>query len=202
MNGPGSHQHRGLGMQGRYRAVVTGGTPAGPHSRPPAPPHARGGWHPHNQHPQHAQIPQQYTGNKEYPYRQCPPPRFHNGYIIAITNLAHLLVHIRRLCRYNFFFFFFLYFFAFSLHYVLSFAFIKDQSILFFVYFRVSLNNLFFSYTIVRFVNVMSIIHNLFVYDVYTIQNNRKYHDVLSCNQANNYRNELFCSRILLYNPS
>ncbi|KAG6795176.1 RING finger protein 44 isoform X1 [Apis mellifera caucasica] len=79
MNGPGSHQHRGLGMQGRYRAVVTGGTPAGPHSRPPAPPHARGGWHPHNQHPQHAQIPQQYTGNKEYPYRQCPPPRFHNG---------------------------------------------------------------------------------------------------------------------------
>lgn len=107
MNGPGSHQHRGLGMQGRYRAVVTGGTPAGPHSRPPAPPHARGGWHPHNQHPQHAQIPQQYTGNKEYPYRQCPPPRFHNGYIIAITNLAHLLVHIRRLCRYNFFFFFF-----------------------------------------------------------------------------------------------
>lgn len=202
MNGPGSHQHRGLGMQGRYRAVVTGGTPAGPHSRPPAPPHARGGWHPHNQHPQHAQIPQQYTGNKEYPYRQCPPPRFHNGYIIAITNLAHLLVHIRRLCRYNFFFFFFLSFFAFSLHYVLSFAFIKDQSILFFVYFRVSLNNLFFSYTIVRFVNVMSIIHNLFVYDVYTIQNNRKYHDVLSCNQAYNYRNELFCSRILLYNPS
>ncbi|XP_076677586.1 ring finger protein murashka isoform X5 [Andrena cerasifolii] len=79
MNGPGSHQHRGLGMQGRYRAVVTGGTPAGPHSRPPAPPHARSGWHPHNQHPQHAQIPQQYTGNKEYPYRQCPPPRFHNG---------------------------------------------------------------------------------------------------------------------------
>lgn len=91
MNGPGSHQHRGLGMQGRYRAVVTAGTPAGPHSRPPAPPHARGGWHPHNQHPQHAQIPQQYTGNKEYPYRQCPPPRFHNGYIIAITNLVHLL---------------------------------------------------------------------------------------------------------------
>lgn len=82
MNGPGSHQHRGLGMQGRYRAVVTGGTPAGPHSRPPAPPHARSGWHPHNQHPQHAQIPQQYTGNKEYPYRQCPPPRFHNGYTI------------------------------------------------------------------------------------------------------------------------
>ncbi|XP_078033117.1 ring finger protein murashka isoform X1 [Augochlora pura] len=79
MNGPGSHQHRGLGMQGRYRAVITGGTQAGPHPRPPAPPHARGGWHPHNQHPQHAQIPQQYTGNKEYPYRQCPPPRFHNG---------------------------------------------------------------------------------------------------------------------------
>lgn len=78
MNGPGSHQHRGLGMQGRYRAVVNGGTQTGPHSRPPAP---RGGWHPHNQHPQHAQIPQQYTGNKEYPYRQCPPPRFHNGYI-------------------------------------------------------------------------------------------------------------------------
>ncbi|XP_076242027.1 ring finger protein murashka isoform X2 [Calliopsis andreniformis] len=79
MNGPGSHQHRGLGMQGRYRAVVTGGTPTGPHLRPPAPPHARAGWHPHNQHPQHGQIPQQYTGNKEYPYRQCPPPRFHNG---------------------------------------------------------------------------------------------------------------------------
>ncbi|XP_015435646.1 PREDICTED: RING finger protein 44 isoform X2 [Dufourea novaeangliae] len=80
MNGPGSHQHRGLGMQGRYRAVVAGGATAGPHSRPPAPPHARGGWHPHNQHPQHAQIPQQYSGNKEYPYRQCPPPpRFHNG---------------------------------------------------------------------------------------------------------------------------
>lgn len=111
MNGPGSHQHRGLGMQGRYRAVVTGGTPAGPHSRPPAPPHARGGWHPHNQHPQHAQIPQQYTGNKEYPYRQCPPPRFHNGYIIAITNLAHLLVHTRRLCRYNIYRFFFFSFF-------------------------------------------------------------------------------------------
>lgn len=79
MNGPGSHQHRGLGMQGRYRAVVNGGTPTGPHSRPPAPPHGRGGWHPHNQHPQHAQIPQQFAGNKEYPYRQCPPPRFHNG---------------------------------------------------------------------------------------------------------------------------
>ena len=85
MNGPGSHQHRGLGMQGRFRAVVTAGTPAGPHSRPPAPPHARGGWHPHSQHPQHAQIPQQYTGNKEYPYRQCPPPRFHNGYTIAVN---------------------------------------------------------------------------------------------------------------------
>ncbi|XP_053977380.1 RING finger protein 44 isoform X2 [Hylaeus anthracinus] len=78
MNGPGSHQHRGLGMQGRYRGVVSGGNPTGPHSRPPAPPHGRGGWHPHNQHPQHAQIPQQYNSNKEYPYRQCPP-RFHNG---------------------------------------------------------------------------------------------------------------------------
>lgn len=166
MNGPGSHQHRGLGMQGRYRAVVTGGTPAGPHSRPPAPPHARGGWHPHNQHPQHAQIPQQYTGNKEYPYRQCPPPRFHNGYIIAITNLAHLLVHIRRLCRYNFFFLFF--FLTFLLFHYITFYHSRlweiDQFV-FFIYLPVYLlTNIFFSYTIVRFVNVMSIIHTIYSY--------------------------------------
>lgn len=100
MNGPGSHQHRGLGMQGRYRTVVTGGTPTGPHSRPPAPPHARVGWHPHNQHPQHAQIPQQYTGNKEYPYRQCPP-RFHNGYINEQRALS-----VQNFCFEQFFFFF------------------------------------------------------------------------------------------------
>ncbi|XP_012227766.2 E3 ubiquitin-protein ligase RNF38 isoform X1 [Linepithema humile] len=79
MNGPGSHQHRGLGMQGRYRAVVANGAPSGgPHGRAtPAPPsHPRsGGWH--GQHQQ--QHPQQFAaGNKEYPYRQCPP-RYHNG---------------------------------------------------------------------------------------------------------------------------
>ncbi|KAI4495370.1 hypothetical protein M0802_008760 [Mischocyttarus mexicanus] len=81
MNGPGSHQHRGLSIAGRYRAVVgTGGTSSGPHTRPTAPPHPRGGWHPHNQHSQHNQLGQQYAGNKEYPYRQCPSlPRYHNG---------------------------------------------------------------------------------------------------------------------------
>lgn len=77
MNGPGSHQHRGLGMQGRYRAVVANGAPPGPHARTPVSSHPRNGWHPHNQHQQHSQ---QFNGNKEYPYRQCPP-RYHNGYI-------------------------------------------------------------------------------------------------------------------------
>lgn len=82
MNGPGSHQHRGLGITGRYRAVVGSGASSGPHTRPTAPPHPRGGWHPHNQHSQHTQLGQQYAGNKEYPYRQCPSlPRYHNGYI-------------------------------------------------------------------------------------------------------------------------
>ncbi|XP_024944477.1 RING finger protein 44 isoform X2 [Cephus cinctus] len=77
MNGQGNHQHRGLGMQGRYRAVVSAGVPPGPHTRPSAP-HNRGSWHPHNQHPQHphGQLNQQY---KDYPYRQGPPPRYHNG---------------------------------------------------------------------------------------------------------------------------
>lgn len=69
----------------------------------------------------------------------------------------------------------------------------RDRSIRFFIYLPVYLlTNIFFSYTIVRFVNVMSIIHNLFVYTTTTIQNNRKYHDLLSCNQANNYRNQPF----------
>ncbi|XP_014616427.1 PREDICTED: RING finger protein 44 isoform X2 [Polistes canadensis] len=80
MNGPGSHQHRGLGIAGRYRAVVGSGASSGPHTRPTAPQHPRGGWHPHNQHSQHIQLGQQYAGNKEYPYRQCPSlPRYHNG---------------------------------------------------------------------------------------------------------------------------
>ncbi|XP_015184128.1 PREDICTED: RING finger protein 44 isoform X2 [Polistes dominula] len=80
MNGPGSHQHRGLGIAGRYRAVVGSGASSGPHTRPTAPQHPRGGWHPHNQHSQHNQLGQQYAGNKEYPYRQCPSlPRYHNG---------------------------------------------------------------------------------------------------------------------------
>lgn len=42
--------------------------------------------------------------------------------------------------------------------------------ILFFIYLPVYLlTNIFFSYTIVRFVNVMSIIHNLFVYTLFKI---------------------------------
>ncbi|XP_029671151.1 RING finger protein 44-like isoform X1 [Formica exsecta] len=91
MNGPGSHQHRGLGMQGRYRAVVSNGASSGPHVRAPSlPSHPRnGGWHPQHQQPpppppppqqqQQQQQQHQYAaGNKEYPYRQCPP-RYHNG---------------------------------------------------------------------------------------------------------------------------
>lgn len=98
MNGPGSHQHRGLGMQGRYRAVVSNGVSSGPHVRAPSlPSHPRNGWHPQHQHQQpppppppqqqqqQQQHPQQYAvANKEYPYRQCPP-RYHNGYITNPT---------------------------------------------------------------------------------------------------------------------
>ncbi|XP_011699599.1 PREDICTED: RING finger protein 44 [Wasmannia auropunctata] len=85
MNGPGSHQHRGLGMQGRYRTVVANGAPSGPHARASASSHPRnGGWHPHSLHQQQRQQQQQQqqqqfaAGSKEYPYRQCPP-RYHNG---------------------------------------------------------------------------------------------------------------------------
>ncbi|XP_046430902.1 RING finger protein 44 isoform X2 [Neodiprion virginianus] len=76
MNVPGNHQHRSLGMPGRYRGGVGGGVPPGGHSRGSAP-HNRV-WHNHNQHPQHAhnQLNQQY---KEYPHRHLQPPRFHNG---------------------------------------------------------------------------------------------------------------------------
>lgn len=95
MNGPGSHQHRGLGMQGRYRAVVSNGASSGPHVRAPSlPSHPRnGGWHPQHQQPPPPPPPQQQqqqqqhqyaAGNKEYPYRQCPP-RYHNGYITNST---------------------------------------------------------------------------------------------------------------------
>lgn len=90
MNGPGNHQHRGMGMQARYRNVggvggVGGGgggsgSTTGPMNRSAPSSHTRSGWHPLNQHAnQHTQHNQQQQ-YKEYPYRQGSSSRYHNGY--------------------------------------------------------------------------------------------------------------------------
>lgn len=111
MNGPGSHQHRGLGMRGRYRAVAANGIVPGPHTRAsPTSLHPRRRTAPSATaaaaHPATTIASQQFAANEEHSYRLYPIS--HHDITMGILTKqacanarirAHILVSCRSGCH-------------------------------------------------------------------------------------------------------